>query len=155
MAPTDHRLDLIRLRAKRVARCEKSLKYTREAYTEAINNVASSLAEYELEELSPDQEPAAVLTEIRRLAERRGALDRRKALDLEARKDDLAGARKRLEASIFDDQLELFVALDEDRKAIELAEPIRLKVDGVTGALVPYLDEPEPAAKPRRGRAKA
>lgn len=157
MAPADHALELIRLRAKRVARCEKSLSYTRDAYRDAINSVGESLAEYELAELSPDQEPAKVLEEIRRLAQRRSMLEASKVKDLEARKGDLELARKRLAESIFDDQLDLFGALNDDREAVAAQEPTRLKVDDATGALVPFLEEPpaEPPAKPRRGRARA
>jgi len=154
MAPADHALELIRLRAKRVNRCERSLTYTRDAYRDALNTIGGHLGEYELTELSPDQEPAAVLEEIRRLAHRRSSLEASKATDLEARKGDLDLARKRLAESIFDDQLDLFGALADDRQAVEAQEPTRLRVDDATGALVPFLEASpaDPPAKPSRGR---
>ena len=155
MAQANERLDLIRLRAKHVARLDKRLRFTRDAYREALGSVAESLAEYELAELSPDQDPAAVLDDIRRLALRRGDLEATKIDECKAIAEQLEGARLKLTDAIFDEQLELFPALDGERKAAD-REPdaVRLRVDD-RGRAVPIVEPaPDPEKRPRRGKRK-
>lgn len=155
MAIADHRLDLIRLRAKYVARLEKRLKFTRDAYRDALGEIDETLGTYELEDLSPDQDPRAVLDEIRRLAKRRLDLESNRVAETKALAEGLDGARGKLTAAIFDDQLELFPALEADRKAAEAeAEPVRLRV-GEDGHPTPLVEpEVDASKRPTRGKRK-
>ena len=154
MSSADDHVDLIRLRARYLQRQELTLKNSNDAYRSAINSLTVSLAVYELDDLSPDQESGAVVREIRKLAKRRAMLETKGKAEAKTLGERVTKARGRLDEAIFTTtgQMTLFPALEEEREeAAEATKPGPMRIDNL-GKAVPLIEEDGPKAPRPRGR---